>query len=237
MSLKEGQNHPTDEQKLMEEIQDFLKMEREIFGEFSLELVKPSSPAECKSLEELRAWCETAAGLRTDLEGTRLVFGTGHPEADLMLIGEAPGFHEDQQGEPFVGKAGQLLNDILSAIGFSRDEVYIANILKHRPPDNRDPKPEEREKSLPVLLRQVELIAPKLILCLGRVSATTLLGQEEALGKMRGRFHPFHGREMMVTYHPAALLRTAKWKRPVWEDVQLLRKRYDELGGEPKGTK
>ncbi|MDR9419036.1 uracil-DNA glycosylase family protein [Gracilimonas sp.] len=187
--------------------------------------------AACSSLDELRALCEEAEELKTDLEGTNLVFGVGNPNADLMIVGEAPGFNEDKQGEPFVGKAGRLLDQIMDAIDFQRDEIYIANILKHRPPNNRDPKPEERERSLPFLLRQIELIDPKIILCVGRVSATTLLNKETSLSKIRQKSHSFHGRELMATYHPAALLRNPKWKRPTWEDVQKLRKRYDELGG------
>ncbi|MEX2585533.1 MAG: uracil-DNA glycosylase, partial [Balneolaceae bacterium] len=161
------------------------------------------------------------------------VFGTGNPNASLMIIGEAPGYYEDQQGEPFVGKAGELLNKILESIRFRREEVYIANILKHRPPKNRDPKPEERERSLPYLIRQIELVDPSLILCLGRISATTLLGTDDSLKNLRGRLHSFMNRELMVTYHPAALLRNPQWKRPVWEDVQLLRRRYDELQENP----
>lgn len=195
------------------------------------------SPAErisnCNTLEELKELCAEADELKTDLEGTNLVFGVGNPEADLMIVGEAPGYNEDKQGEPFVGQAGQLLDKIMAAIKFERSDIYIANILKHRPPDNRDPKPEERERSLPYLLRQIELIDPKLILCVGRISATTLLNKETSLGKLRGTFHEFHGRELMVTYHPAALLYNQKYKRPTWEDVQLLRKRYDELNGKP----
>ena len=188
----------------------------------------------CNSLEELKKVCLKADVLRTDLEGTQLVFGVGNPNADLMIIGEAPGAEEDKQGEPFVGKAGQLLNEILNAIDFKREDVYIANILKHRPPNNRNPKPEERERSLPFLLRQIDLIEPKLILAVGKVAAQTLLDKNLSLTKMRGQFHDFRGKyELLATYHPAALLRHSKWKRPTWEDVQLLRKRYDKLGGQP----
>lgn len=188
----------------------------------------------CETLAELKQLCEEADVLHTDLEGTNLVFGVGNPNADLMLIGEAPGAEEDKQGEPFVGAAGQLLNKILEAINFNREDVYIANILKHRPPNNRNPLPEERKRSLPFLLRHIDLINPKLILCLGKVSAQTLLDNDNTLGSMRGKFHTFRGKyELMATYHPAALLRHAKWKRPTWEDVQLLRERYDELGCKP----
>lgn len=188
----------------------------------------------CENLRELKSLCETADVLHTDLEGTQLVFGVGNPNADLMIIGEAPGAEEDKQGEPFVGRAGQLLNEILDAINFEREDVYIANILKHRPPNNRNPKPEERKRSLPFLLRQIDLIEPKLILTVGKVAAQTLLDKNQSLTKMRGKFHDFRGRyQLLATYHPAALLRHAKWKRPTWEDVQLLRKRYDELDGTP----
>ena|SRR5690554_6734167 len=189
--------------------------------------------ANCTTLDELKALCETEEVLKTDLEGTNLVFGVGNPNADLMIVGEAPGVNEDKLGEPFVGRAGKLLDQIMEAIQLKRDDIYIANILKHRPPDNRDPKAEERTRSLPYLLRQIEIINPKLILCVGRISATTLLGNDLALKDMRQKFHPFHGRELMATYHPAALLRNPNWKRPTWEDIQMLRKRYDELGGKP----
>jgi DNA polymerase len=193
------------------------------------ELTQAQKIEQCSTLEELRALCEETEELKTDLEGTNLVFGVGNPNADLMIIGEAPGYNEDQQGEPFVGQAGQLLDKIMGAINFNREDIYIANILKHRPPDNRDPEPEECQRSLPYLLRQIEIIDPKLILCVGRISATTLLDKETSLGNLRNTFHEFHGRELMVTYHPAALLYNQKYKRPTWEDVQKLRKRYDEL--------
>lgn len=188
----------------------------------------------CSTLEELKNLCQDANELRTDLEGTNLVFGVGNPEADLMLIGEAPGQREDELGEPFVGKAGKLLDKILAAISFDRQDVYIANILKHRPPKNRNPHPEERTRSLPFLMQQIDIIQPKLILCLGKVSANTLLENKESMKNMRGSTHPFKNDiELMVTYHPAALLRNPNWKRGTWEDVQKLRKRYDELGCTP----
>ena len=187
----------------------------------------------CKTLEELQTLCRNTSELKTDLQNTRLVFGCGNPNADLMLIGEAPGDQEDIEGEPFVGAAGQLLTKILTAINFNREDVYIANILKHRPPGNRTPDPEERNRSLPYLLRQIDLIQPKLILCLGKVSGNTLLANEMSLKEMRGSYYPFRGAVLTVTYHPAALLRNPQWKRPVWEDVQKLRKRYNELGCKP----
>jgi DNA polymerase len=153
----------------------------------------------------------------------------GNPKADLIFIGEAPGREEDLQGEPFVGRAGQLLDRILSAIGFSREEVYIANILKCRPPDNRDPLPEEAEKCLPHLYEQIRLIRPKFICALGRVAGQILLKTNATLGKLRGQWHDLNGTPVMVTYHPAALLRSPGYKKGTWEDMQELRKRYDEL--------
>lgn len=170
---------------------------------------------------------------KCNLCGTRtnFVFGTGNPDADVVLIGEAPGAEEDKQGKPFVGRAGQLLTDILKAINFTREEVYICNILKCRPPDNRNPLPEEIFKCEPYLLKQIELIKPKFILALGTFAAQTLLKNRESLGKMRGKFFDFYAGSMkaklLVTYHPAALLRNPHWKRPTWEDVKLFRKEYD----------
>ncbi|MCH8301077.1 MAG: uracil-DNA glycosylase, partial [Candidatus Marinimicrobia bacterium] len=138
---------------------------------------------------------------------TKFVFGVGNPNADLMLIGEAPGRNEDLQGEPFVGRAGQLLDKILAAIKLSREEVYIANVLKCRPPNNRDPLKSESDTCQPYLKQQIELIKPKLILALGRVSGAWLLGEDLALKDMRNKSYIYNGIEMMVTYHPAALLR------------------------------
>lgn len=156
---------------------------------------------------------------------TKFVFGVGNPNADLMLIGEAPGRNEDLQGEPFVGRAGKLLDKILAAISLSREEVYIANVLKCRPPNNRDPLKSESDTCQPYLKQQIELIKPKLILALGRVSGAWLLGEDIALKDMRNNFYSYNNIEMMVTYHPAALLRNPNWKRPCWEDMQKVRDR------------
>lgn len=164
---------------------------------------------------------------------TKFVFGVGNPNADVMVIGEAPGADEDAQGEPFVGRAGQLLNKILEAIHFKREDVYIANILKCRPPNNRRPSPEEVEQCEPYLWKQIDLIQPKFILCLGLTAAQTLLRTTESMGQLRQSTHLYRNIPVVVTYHPAALLRNPNWKRPTWEDVQKLRKMYDE---EMKGT-
>ncbi|MEI7906383.1 MAG: uracil-DNA glycosylase [Bacteroidota bacterium] len=159
---------------------------------------------------------------------TKFVFGVGNPNADLLVIGEAPGADEDAKGEPFVGRAGQLLNKILEAVQFKREEVFIANILKCRPPENRRPNPAEVEQCEPYLWKQIELIKPKFILCLGLTAAQTLLKTDESLTNLRASIHMYHGVPTFVTYHPAALLRNPNWKRPTWEDVQKLRKMYDE---------
>ncbi len=160
----------------------------------------------------------------------KFVFGSGNPNADVLVIGEGPGADEDAQGLPFVGRAGKLLTDILKAINFSREEVYIANIVKCRPPGNRTPLPAEMESCLPYLKKQIELIKPKAILCLGLTSAHGLLKKKESLTNMRGKVFDFDKTKVMVTYHPAALLRNPNWKRGCWEDVQLFRKLYDGLG-------
>lgn len=183
------------------------------------------------SLEEVEAYVARTVLIPLDEQRTNPVFGVGSPTADLMVIGEAPGADEDAKGEPFVGRAGQLLDKVLQAIGFEREDVYIANILKSRPPNNRDPLAGEVEAHVPVLYKQIALIRPKLILCVGKTSGTTLLNQQTTLSALRQKFHDFHGLPLLVTYHPAALLRNPQWKRPTWEDVQMLRKRYDELVG------
>ena len=157
------------------------------------------------------------------------VFGTGSPDARILLIGEAPGRDEDLQGEPFVGRAGQLLNKILKAINFEREEVYIANILKCRPPENRDPLPDEIEFCEPYLKKQIDIIKPDIILALGRISGQTLLRTKSSLKDLRQKIHFYQNIRLLVTYHPAALLRNPQNKRPTWEDVQLLRRIYDEI--------
>ncbi len=154
---------------------------------------------------------------------TRTVFGAGNRRARWMFVGEAPGAEEDRQGEPFVGRAGQLLNAILHAINLKREDVYIANVLKCRPPENRDPQPDEVAQCEPYLLRQIELIQPRLIIALGRHAAHSLLKTDLALGKLRGRPMSYHGIPLIVTYHPAYLLRNPVDKHKVWEDLQLAR--------------
>lgn len=156
---------------------------------------------------------------------TSVVFGVGSPDASLMLIGEAPGADEDRQGEPFVGAAGRLLNAMLKAIGLSRDQVYIANMLKCRPPGNRDPRPEEVAACGAYLERQVQLVKPKLVVALGRVAAQHLLESDASLGRLRGELHEFGAQRIpfIATYHPAYLLRKPADKRKSWEDLKRIR--------------
>jgi uracil-DNA glycosylase len=159
---------------------------------------------------------------------TNFVFGVGNPNARIMVIGEAPGADEDAQGEPFVGRAGQLLTKILQAIGLERNDVYICNILKCRPPGNRRPLPEEVDECEPYLIKQIEIIKPEFILALGLTAVDTLLKKKHKMADTRGILTEYRGIKMIVTYHPAALLRNPNLKKPTWEDVQLLKKLLDE---------
>jgi uracil-DNA glycosylase family 4 len=158
----------------------------------------------------------------------KFVFGVGNPSAGVMFVGEAPGADEDRLGEPFVGRAGKLLDKILESIKFDRSKVYIANILKCRPPQNRDPDPAEMEACMPYLEQQIAMIKPRFICCLGRIAAQGLLQTKTPLGKLRGQWFDKFGAQVMVTYHPAALLRFPDYKRDTWEDVQRLRAAFDE---------
>ena len=181
-------------------------------------------------LAELRA---TALGCpRCALAATRrtVVFGEGDENARLMVVGEAPGAEEDRTGRPFVGRAGKLLDRLLASIGFPREAVYICNVLKCRPPGNRDPQPEEIEACSPYLRRQVELVAPEAILTVGTFPSQTLLGSTEPINRLRGRVHNYLGTPLIPTYHPAALLRNPGWIRPAWEDLQRLRSVIDGDG-------
>jgi len=182
-----------------------------------------------KNLDELNSMICTCVKCPLGATRIKFVFGVGNPNSDIVFVGEAPGADEDAQGEPFVGRAGQLLNKILEAIHFKRDEVYICNILKCRPPNNREPQPGEIDQCEPHLWKQLELLKPKIIVCLGRVAGQTLLRTTQSLGDLRGKVHSYRGINLVVTYHPAALLRNPNWKKPTWEDVQWIRKMYDEM--------
>ena len=181
--------------------------------------------------EALREQVSGCAACELSQSRTQTVFGTGAHDAEILFIGEAPGADEDRQGEPFVGRAGKLLNEMLFAIGFQREQVYIANILKCRPPGNRDPRPEEVVCCEPYLKRQIELLNPRLVVALGRIAAQNLLKVDTTLARLRGHCHTYpEGRvPVVVTYHPAYLLRSPLEKRKVWEDLQLIHRKLNEL--------
>ena len=161
---------------------------------------------------------------------THVVFGEGFRNADIMCVGEGPGYYEDQQGRPFVGKSGQLLDKILSVCGFSREEhTFIGNIVKCRPPNNRDPFPEEREACIPYLYKQIELINPKIIILLGATALKGLIDPNARITKLRGEWMEWNGRLIMPTFHPSALLRNEKLKRPAWDDFKKVVAKYREL--------
>jgi uracil-DNA glycosylase len=162
---------------------------------------------------------------------TQTVFGVGDRNAQWMVIGEAPGAEEDARGEPFVGRAGQLLDAMLLAIGLPREQVYIANILKCRPPNNRDPQPDEVACCLPYLTRQITRVQPRVLLAVGRIAAQNLLGTDTPIGKLRGQVHRFGDTPLVVTYHPAYLLRSPGEKRKAWDDLKLARRVYRDAGG------
>lgn len=179
------------------------------------------------SLEELDSGIHNCVRCRLGETRKKFVFGTGNPKADIMIIGEAPGADEDEQGKPFVGRAGQLLTKILEAIDMPREDVFIANIIKCRPPGNRRPMNDEVETCEPYLKKQIDLINPKFILALGLTAADTLLKKKHTMKDARGTLHNYHERSLLITYHPAALLRNPSWKRDTWEDVKFLRQLYD----------
>ena len=153
----------------------------------------------------------------------QIVFGAGNPNADLMFVGEAPGADEDEQGVPFIGRAGQLLTKIIEAIGLTRDDVYIANVIKCRPPGNRNPEPDEIAECEPFLVRQIETVKPKVIVALGTFAAHALLRTDAPISKLRGTFHEYHGAKLLPTFHPAYLLRSPERKRDVWDDMKKVR--------------
>ena len=175
-----------------------------------------------KSLESLEK--DVVACIRCPLHEcrTQTVFARGNPDASLMILGEAPGYHDDREGLPFVGKAGSLLNKMLNSIGLSEEDVYIANVLKCRPPDNRDPQTDEILQCREYLIQQIEYVMPKLILAVGRFSGGFLLGASSPLDQMRNKIHDYQGISVLVTYHPAYLLRAPTEKRKAWQDLQLL---------------
>ena len=191
------------------------------------------SPHSCRSagslLAELKAIAVVCEKCKLSKSRTQVVYGVGNPSADLMFIGEAPGHDEDLQGEPFVGRAGQLLTDIIKAMKLTRDDVYIANVIKCRPPENRNPEPDELEACHPYIQRQVEIIQPKVIVTLGRFALQSLTGKAYGISSVRGQWLDYNGVKVMPTYHPAYLLRTPSAKKEVWADMKKV---IAELEGE-----
>jgi DNA polymerase len=183
------------------------------------------------TLKEIRGILGECTRCKLHPHRTQIVFGVGNPKADLVFVGEAPGADEDAQGEPFVGRAGQLLTRMIEAIGLKREEVYICNVIKCRPPNNRTPEPDEIAACEPFLLAQLKAINPKLICTLGGIAVQTLLKTKAPLSKLRGKFHDYQGIPLLVTYHPAYLLRNPGEKRAAWQDLQLLQKELQRLTG------
>ena len=220
--------------ELLEEVN--IKLEKSQPSATEKEITTPTNIDDwqtSESLEKLESLINSCQKCVLAKNRNNFVFGSGNPNADVMIIGEGPGAEEDKQGLPFVGRAGKLLTNILKAINFTRDEVFIANVVKCRPPGNRTPLPLEMDTCIPYLKKQIEIIKPKLILCLGKTAALGILKMNTSLGNMRGKIFEFESgsrrTKVMVTYHPAALLRNPNWKQPTWEDVQKLRTLYDEL--------
>ena len=217
-------------------VQQVLQQETSVQETRVVETVAPVNPeteyqpqADTESLADRATWSELERAVTECTKcalhesRTQAVFGVGNRNADLLIIGEAPGRDEDLQGEPFVGRAGQLLNAMLAAIGFKREQVYIANILKCRPPNNRDPSPEEAASCHPWLQQQIDLVNPKVILAIGRIAAHNLLNTDASVGSMRGRQHSYNGIPLIVSYHPAYLLRKPVEKRKSWQDLKQVR--------------
>jgi DNA polymerase len=191
-------------------------------------MVETDTQSEIRTWDELRTTVAACTSCSLHTSRTQTVFGVGDPQADWMIIGEAPGAEEDRRGEPFVGRAGKLLDEMLRAVGRSRDRVFIANILKCRPPNNRDPKAEESAACRGYLQRQIELVEPKIILAVGRIAAQLLLETDEPVGRLRGSRHQLGDTPLVVTYHPAYLLRSPTQKRKAWDDLRLAKRLIQE---------
>ncbi|MGH7831843.1 MAG: uracil-DNA glycosylase [Candidatus Binatia bacterium] len=193
-----------------------------LMGQREGDLFSDSTPTyQAKTLDELRTAIGDCRRCKLWSGRTHLVFGVGNPKAEIMFIGEGPGRDEDLQGEPFVGRAGQLLTDIITrGMGLKREDVYIANVVKCRPPENRNPEPDEIESCEPFLIKQIEIVRPRVIVALGKFAVQTLLKTKVPITKVRGQWHDYHGIKLMPTLHPAYLLRNPGDKRLVWEDVK-----------------
>lgn len=209
--------------QIIAQLKEHLKYQKRLGIQTFLSQQEPKLP---RTLDEIREEIGNCTRCRLHEGRTHLVFGEGNPHALLVFVGEAPGRDEDLQGKPFVGRAGELLTRIIEAIDLTRREVYITNILKCRPPQNRDPKPDEIKTCLPFLLKQLEVIRPKIICAMGTFAAQTLLGTENKISALRGHFYNYGGAKLMPTYHPAFLLRNPQFKRDVWKDMKMINEEY-----------
>lgn len=212
-----------EDKDLIKILQQRLETERS-FGISEIPKITPAAIDKKQALDTLENEFKHCVLCGLSESRTQVVFGSGNPQAELLFVGEAPGFDEDQQGKPFVGLAGQLLTKIIAAMKLKREEVYIANCLKCRPPNNRSPLPSEIATCKPILLRQIEIIQPKVICTLGKFATQTLLKTQEPISRLRGQFFEWNGIQVMPTFHPAYLLRNPTDKKLVWEDMQKIMK-------------
>ena len=224
--------------KVVQDVRAYLEAQRELGLEFA-DVQWPESPAPARplNLAEVREELGECTRCKLHRHRTQIVFGVGNPNASLVFVGEAPGADEDAQGEPFVGRAGQLLTKIIQAMGMQREDVYICNIIKCRPPSNRTPETEEILACQPFLVKQLQAIRPKFICALGGPAAQTLLRTKEPISRLRGKFYDFHGIPLLPTYHPAFLLRNPYEKKTVWEDMKLLLREIQRAGAQDVATR
>jgi DNA polymerase len=213
----------TELRKVVQDVRAYLEAQRELGLEFAdVKWPESAGPARPLTLAEVREELGECTRCKLHRHRTQIVFGVGNPKARLVFVGEAPGADEDAQGEPFVGRAGQLLTKIIQAMGMQREDVYICNIIKCRPPNNRTPETEEILACQPFLVKQLQALRPRFICALGGPAAQTLLRTKEPISRLRGKFYDFHGTPLLPTYHPAFLLRNPYEKKTVWEDMKLL---------------
>ena len=213
-------------QHILHALQDYLLYQKEQGVEGLPTHPHPSDLSKAQLLEEIRRELGECTRCKLHPHRRHIVFGTGNPETRLVFVGEGPGEDEDIQGKPFVGRAGQLLTKIINSINLTREEVYITNIIKCRPPQNRNPEPDEITTCQPFLLKQLDVIQPKIICALGTFAAQTLLQTDEKISHLRGRFISYRNTTLIATFHPAFLLRNPQRKRDVWEDMKMIRKEY-----------
>ena len=226
---RSSSNYPKNQEQKGEENQMAKKQEKEIPSLFGEDEMKQKLPETNETLEEIRAFIGDCTRCPLWEGRTQIVNSQGNPEADLMFVGEAPGADEDEQGVPFVGRAGQLLNKIIEAIGMKREDVFVGNVNRCRPPGNRAPTVAEAETCKPFLIREIAVVRPKVIVVMGNTAMRNLLETKEGITKMRGEFIDYYGVKVMPTFHPAYLLRDPRKKREVWEDMKKVRDELDKL--------